>query len=233
MNDLTEGKPWPLLRRFALPLLLSTALQQLYYIADSVILGQYTGSAGLASIGAAYPITLFFLAVATGSAMGISVVASQLFGAKQIRELKTSIYTALFSMLGLGLLLTILGVSLSGPLLRWLNAEGEVYSGGKAYLAIYSAGLVPMLVYNAANAVFTGLGDSRRPLLFLLFSSILNVLLDLIAVAVLRWGIVGAAWATTFSQLMAALLAVSVLIRKSGFLFLCKTGNKSSPDFVI
>ena len=141
MNDLTEGKPWPLLRRFALPLLLSTALQQLYYIADSVILGQYTGSAGLASIGAAYPITLFFLAVATGSAMGISVVASQLFGAKQIRELKTSIYTALFSMLGLGLLLTILGVSLSGPLLRWLNAEGEVYSGGKAYLAIYSAGL--------------------------------------------------------------------------------------------
>ena len=75
MNDLTEGRPWPLLRRFALPLLLSTALQQLYYIADSVILGQHTGAAGLAAIGAAYPITLFFLAVATGSAMGISVVA--------------------------------------------------------------------------------------------------------------------------------------------------------------
>ena len=202
MNDLTEGRPWPLLRRFALPLLLSTALQQLYYIADSVILGQHTGAAGLAAIGAAYPITLFFLAVATGSAMGISVVASQLFGAKRMGELKTSVYTALISMLGLGFLLTALGVGLSGPLLRWLNARGEVYTGGRAYLAIYSAGLIPMLVYNAANAVFTGLGDSRRPLLFLLFSSVLNVLLDLLTVAILRWGIIGAAWATTFSQLM-------------------------------
>ena len=215
MNDLTEGRPWPLLRRFALPLLLSTALQQLYYIADSVILGQYTGSAGLAAIGAAYPITLFFLAVATGSAMGISVVASQLYGAKRMGELKTSIYTALLSMFALGALLTALGVGLAGPLLRWLNATGEVYTGGRAYLAIYSAGLVPMLVYNASNAVFTGLGDSRRPLLFLLFSSVLNVLLDLLAVAVLRWGIVGAAWATTFSQLAAALLAAAVLLRRT------------------
>ena len=214
MNDLTVGKPWNLLRRFALPLLLSTALQQLYYIADSVILGRYTGSAGLAAIGAAYPITLFFLAVATGSAMGISVVASQLYGAKRMEELKTSVYTALLSMGGLGLILTALGAGLSGPLLRWLNAAGEVYTGGRAYLAIYSAGLVPMLLYNAANAVFTGLGDSRRPLLFLLFSSILNVLLDLLAVAVLRWGIVGAAWATTFSQLAAALLASAVLLRR-------------------
>ena len=215
MNDLTVGRPWPLLRRFALPLLLSTALQQLYYIADSVILGQYTGSAGLAAIGAAYPITLFFLAVATGSAMGISVVASQLYGAKCMGELKTSIYTALLSMAALGAILTALGVGLAGPLLRWLNATGEVYTGGRAYLAIYSAGLVPMLVYNASNAVFTGLGDSRRPLLFLLFSSVLNVLLDLLAVAVLRWGIVGAAWATTFSQLAAALLAAAVLLRRT------------------
>ena len=215
MNDLTEGRPWPLLRRFALPLLLSTALQQLYYIADSVIIGQHTGAAGLAAIGAAYPITLFFLAVATGSAMGISVVASQLFGAKRMGELKTSVYTALISMLGLGILLTVLGAGLSGPLLQWLNARGEVYTGGRAYLAIYSAGLVPMLVYNAANAVFTGLGDSRRPLLFLLFSSVLNVLLDLLTVAVLRWGIIGAAWATTFSQLMAAMLAVFVLIKRT------------------
>ena len=215
MNDLTVGKPWPLLRRFALPLLLSTALQQLYYIADSVILGQYTGSAGLAAIGAAYPITLFFLAVATGSAMGISVVASQLYGAKRMDDLKTSIYTALLSMGGLGVILTALGVGLASPLLRWLNATGEVYTGGRAYLAIYSAGLIPMLIYNASNAVFTGLGDSRRPLLFLLFSSILNVLLDLLAVAVLRWGIIGAAWATTFSQLAAALLAALVLLRRT------------------
>ena len=215
MNDLTVGRPWPLLRRFALPLLLSTALQQLYYIADSVILGQYTGSAGLAAIGAAYPITLFFLAVATGSAMGISVVASQLYGARRMGDLKTSVYTALLSMGGLGLLLTALGVGLAGPLLRRLNATGEVYTGGRAYLMIYSAGLIPMLIYNASNAVFTGLGDSRRPLLFLLFSSVLNVLLDLLAVAALDWGIVGAAWATTFSQAAAALLAAAILLKRT------------------
>lgn len=215
MNDFTVGKPRKLLWKFALPLLLSTALQQVYYITDSIILGRYTGAEGLAAIGAAYPITLFFLAVATGSAMGISVVASQLFGAKRMTELKTSVYTALFATAALGAVLTALGVGLASPLLRLLNAAGSVFEGGRLYLAIYSAGMIPMLVYNASNAVFTGLGDSRRPLLFLLLSSLLNVALDLLSVAVLEWGLPGAAWATTVSQLAAAALSAAVLLRQT------------------
>lgn len=215
MNDLTVGKPLGILWRFSLPLLLSTALQQVYYITDSVILGQYTGAAGLAAMGAAYPITLFFLAVATGSAMGCSVVVSQLYGAKRMRDLKSAIYTAAISLTALGALLTGLGLGLGGVVLRWLNAAGDVYQGGHTYLAIYSAGLIPMFAYNTANAVFTGLGDSRRPLLFLLFSSALNIGLDLLAVGALRWGIAGAAWATTVSQLVAAALGCASLLRRT------------------
>lgn len=214
MNDLTEGKPLSLLWRFSLPLLLSTALQQVYYIIDSVILGRYTGAPGLAAVGAAYPLTLIYLAVATGSSMGCSVIVSQIFGARRMQELKSAIYTALLSMTVLGAILTALGLSLGGPVLRWLNAAGEVYTGGRTYLFIYTAGLLPMLAYNACNAVYTGLGDSRRPLLFLLLSSVLNVLLDLLAVGVLKWGVAGAAWATTISQMVAAALACIYLLRR-------------------
>lgn len=215
MNDLTVGKPFRLLWRFSLPLLLSTALQQIYYIVDSVILGQYNGAAGLAAMGAAYPITLFFLAVSTGASMGCSVIVSQLYGAKRMGDLKSAIYTTEISMTVLGAILMLLGLFLAGPLLRWLNAQGDVYTGGRAYLMIYSAGLIPMFAYNTSNAVFTGLGDSRRPLLFLLLSSLLNVVLDYVAVGILGWGITGAAWATTFSMLVAAIMSATILVRRT------------------
>ena len=215
MNDMTVGKPFRLLWKFSLPLLLSTALQQIYYIVDSVILGQYNGAAGLAAMGAAYPITLFFLAVSTGASMGCSVIVSQLYGAKKMGDLKSAIYTTEISMTALGAILMALGLSLAGPLLRWLNAVGDVYTGGRAYLMIYSAGLIPMFAYNTSNAVFTGLGDSKRPLLFLLLSSLLNVLLDYIAVGILGWGINGAAWATSFSMLVAAVMSAAILVRRT------------------
>lgn len=214
LNDLTVGKPSKIILRFSLPLLLSTAIQQLYNIADSMIVGKLDSANGLAAIGAAYPITLFFIAVATGSSMGCSVVISQLFGAKNMRDMKSASSTALISLGVLGVVLTVLGILLSGPLMTLLGCQPEVFHNARAYLAIYSAGVLPMFIYNAANAIFTGLGDSRRPLYFLIISSLLNVVLDIIAVGPLKWGVAGAAWATTFSQLVAAVLSSVVLLRK-------------------
>lgn len=214
ITDLTQGKPLGVIWRFSLPLLLSTALQQLYNIADSVIVGQYTGSMGLAAVGAAYPITLFFVAFATGAGMGCSVVISQLFGAKRIGELKSAVFTALLALLALGAALSAVGVLAAGPLMRLLNAPAHLYEGARNYLAIYSVGVVFMFLYNAATAVFTGLGDSRRPLYFLLISSILNVILDILAVGPLNMGVEGAAWATTISQAVSAILSCTLVTRR-------------------
>ena len=214
ITDLTNGKPLTVIWRFSLPLLLSTALQQVYNIADSVIVGRFTGADGLAAIGAAYPITLFYIAFATGAAMGCSVIISQLFGARRMGELKSAVFTALISLLVLGIVFDAVGIALSGPLMRLLNAPEGLFPSAKSYLAIYSAGVVFMFLYNASTAVFTGLGDSKRPLYFLILSSALNIVLDLIAVGPLGMGVSGAAWATTVSQAVAACLSAGLVTGK-------------------
>lgn len=213
-NDLTKGRPLKVIWRFSVPLLLSTALQQIYNIADSVIVGQYTGSAGLAAVGAAYPITLFFVAFATGASMGCSVIISQLFGARRMRDLKSAVFTALLSLLAMGVILSAAGVLLAGPLMRLLKAPESLYHNARGYLAAYAVGVVFMFLYNAATAVFTGLGNSRRPLLFLLLSSVLNVILDLLAVGPLELGVIGAAWATTISQAVSAILSCTMVAKE-------------------
>jgi putative MATE family efflux protein len=211
LNYLTVGKPSRVIWSFSLPLLLSTALQQIYNIANSIIVGRFAGNEGLASIGAAYPITLFFIAVATGSTMGSSVIISQLFGAQKLSRMKSAVYTAIISLGILGVFMACLGMALSRTLMTLLNANGDIYEGAVSYLFIYSVGVIPMFAYNTATAVFTGLGDSRRPLYFLLLSSVLNIMLAYISVRYLRLGVIGAAWSTVISQTVAAVLSLSFM----------------------
>jgi putative MATE family efflux protein len=214
LNDLTVGKPAKVIWMFSLPLLLSMALQQIYNIADSVIVGNFAGADGLAAIGAAYPITLIFIAIATGASMGCSVVIGQLFGSKEMRQLKTAIYTAILSMLVLGVVMALIGVLGARGIMTLLGTPDNVFDDAAAYLAIYAVGVIANFVYNTATAIYTGLGDSRRPLYFLLLSSVLNIVLDYIAVAIWHYGVVGAAWATTISQFVAAILSTAILIRR-------------------
>ncbi|HHU06510.1 MAG TPA: MATE family efflux transporter [Clostridiales bacterium] len=214
LRDLTLEKPSRAVITFSLPLVLSTVLQQTYNIANSVIVGRMVGSAALASVGAAYPITLFYIAVATGASMGSSVVISQLFGAKKLRDMKSAIFTSIVSLVLLGIALSLAGVLLSRPIMRLLNASPSILDASSAYLAVYSVGVLPMFIYNTSNAIFAGLGDAKRPLYFLFMSSVLNIFLCILAVGRLNLGVIGAAWATTASQLIAALLSTLILIRK-------------------
>lgn len=213
-KDLTVGSVPKTLLLFSLPLLLSTLLQQFYNIADSMIVGQFVGESGLAAIGAAYPITLFFVAIGTGTSMGCSVVASRLFGAGEQKRIGSAAFTALTFFAALGVLVSLVGIALSGPLMHLLNAPASIFTQAKAYLMIYAAGGFAMLAYNTASGIFTGLGDSRTPLYLLLISSLTNVILDYIVVRFFHWGVIGAAWATTFSQYLAAAIAVFLLIRR-------------------
>ena len=128
--------------------------------------------------------------------------------------MKSAVFTAIIALAVLGVAFAALGVAISEPLMRLLKAPASVFDDAVAYLAIYSVGVVPMLVYNAANAIYTGLGDSRRPLYFLIMSSVLNVILDIIAVGPLKLGVAGAAWATTISQPVAAVLSAVLISRK-------------------
>ncbi len=231
-TDLTEGKVSRVILTFSLPLLLSTMLQQFYNIADSMIVGNFAGTVSLAAVGAAYPITLFFVAVATGASMGGSVVISQRFGARRMEELKQAIFTALISFAVLGAVLAGAGVALSGTLMRLLNAQEEIFASAQAYLIIYAIGVFPMLVYNASTGIFTGLGDARLPLLLLCISSVLNVILDYIAVRLLHGGVVGAAWATTFSQLVAAVLSILFMAKRLRALFPDGSRARFSADIL-
>ncbi len=214
LRDLTLEKPSRAVLTFSLPLVLSTVLQQMYNIANSIIVGRMVGSGALASVGAAYPITLFYIAVATGASMGSSVVISQLFGAKKMRDMKSAIFTSIISLFLLGFLLSLTGIFLSRPLMRLINASEAILAASSSYLAVYSVGVLPMFIYNTSNAIFAGLGDSKRPLYFLFMSSLLNIFLCIFAVGRLKLGVAGAAWATTVSQLFAALLSTLTLIRR-------------------
>lgn len=218
IQDLTQGKPGTVLWKFTLPLFGSVIFQQIYNIADSVIAGKFVGEDALAAIGASYPITMIFMAVAIGANVGCSVVVSQLFGAKQYKEMKTAVSTTLLSSLALSLLLTAAGILTSGLLLDAVRTPSNILNDAGTYFGIYIAGFPFLFLYNVCTGIFTSLGDSRTPLWFLIGSSLLNIVLDLVFVTVFDWKVAGVAWATFAAQGLACILAlVAILLRVRRF----------------
>lgn len=193
ITDMTEGRPGRILWRFALPILLSVAFQQLYQIADSVIAGRLVGGAALAAIGASYPITMLFMAFATGMNLGCSVVVSQLFGAKDYGRMKTSISTSILTSLVLSAVLTVIGLLFCRDMLTALATDPHILEDAGVYLMIYMAGLLYLFLYNICTGIFTALGDSRTPLYFLIASSVANIVLDMAFVTVGGMGVDGVA----------------------------------------
>lgn len=213
INDLTVGKPLKILIQFSLPMLISMIFQQMYNIADSVIAGQLISVDALAAIGAAYPATVLFLAVATGASVGCSVVVSLRFGQKDIAGVKSAVYTAFISLTVLALALTGLGFLIMKPLLRLIGTPTMIFHSSLLYLYVYLAGVLFVFLYNTANAVFNALGDSRTPLYFLIFSSVLNIALDLVFVF-LKNSVLSLAWATFLAQGVSSILATLTLMRR-------------------
>lgn len=214
ITDMTEGRPGKILWRFALPILLSVAFQQLYQIADSVIAGRFVGGTALAAIGASYPITMLFMAFATGMNLGCSVVVSQLFGAKDFPHMKTSISTSILSSAAISLILTAGGLVFCRAMLVGLNTDPEILQDAGVYLGIYTAGLLFLFLYNICTGIFTALGDSRTPLYFLIASSAGNIVLDILFVTVGGMGVDGVAWATFLAQGASSVLAFFTLRRR-------------------
>ena len=218
-TDLTEGKPSKKLFWFSIPLLLSVAFQQLYQMADSMIVGRFAitpeaGELALAAVGASYPITQLFVAVATGVNIGTSVLVSQLFGAKRYLRMKTAISTALITAAVIALLLTLVGALATDAMMAALQTPENIFQDGSLYLRVYVFGLLFLFIYNVCTGIFNAMGDSRTPLILLILSSVSNVVLDLIFVAVFHWDVAGVAWATFIAQGAAGILALILLLRR-------------------
>ena len=213
-KDLTVGKPEWVLLQFSLPLLGSIIFQQLYNIADSLVAGKFIGDNALAAVGNSYEITLIFLAFAFGCNIGCSVIVARLFGAKQYVRLKTAVYTTLIATGVLCVLLMILGFIFSGWLLRAILTPDEIFADSLLYLIIYIWGLPFLFFYNISTGIFSALGDSRTPFVFLAASSVVNILADILFVTAFDMGVAGVAWATFICQGVSCVLAVVFVFRK-------------------
>lgn len=210
-KDLTTGKPRTVLLSFALPMLLSVAFQQLYSIIDSVVVGRFISGDALGAVSASYPITMIFIAVSNGFSSGAGVVISRQFGGGQHKSMKCSASTSVISSLVISLILTAAGLISASPVLRLLKTDAIIFGDSLLYLNIYCYGLVLLFLYNISNGIFTALGDSKTPLYLLIFSSVLNVILDLYFVISLGMGVGGAAWATLIAQGVSALTAFALV----------------------
>lgn len=213
-KDLTEGQPQKVLWSFCLPLFGSVIFQQLYNIADSLIAGKLIGENALAAVGNSYEITLIFIAFAFGCNIGCSVIVSRYFGAKENHHVKTAVYTTLISGGILCLTLMTAGFLSCRELLRLIQTPEEIMADSRLYLNIYIAGLFFLFFYNIATGIFSAMGDSKTPFLFLAFSSTANIAVDYIFVKFLNMGVSGVAWATFLCQGISCMLAVIVLFKR-------------------
>lgn len=213
-KDLTVGKPSQALWRFCLPLFGSILFQQLYNIADSLVAGRYIGENALAAVGNSYEITLIFIAFAFGSNIGTSVVVSQLFGAKRIGSMKTAVHTAMIASAVLCAALMAGGLLAGGALLKAIDTPQTIFAQSKLYLDIYVLGLPFVFFYNISTGVFSALGDSKTPFLFLAASSLANIFVDILFVRAFHMGVAGVAWATFLCQSVSCLLAVTSVFRR-------------------
>ncbi len=214
VKDLTRGSVGRLLLLYSLPLFFSNLFQQVYSIADSVIAGRYAGNDALAAVGASYPITMIFIAVAIGSNIGCGIVISQLFGARDYKKMKTAISTSMLSVAALSVVFTVLGLSLYRQMLALLGTPDNIFADAALYLKIYICGVFFLFFYNICTGIFSALGDSRTPLMFLIISSVGNVILDVVFVKYCHWGVAGVAVATLMAQGASAVAAFFVLLRR-------------------
>ena len=207
-KDLTVGKTSTVLWKFCLPLFGSIIFQQLYNIADSFVAGKFVSEDALAAVGNSYEITLIFIAFAFGCNIGCSVITAQLFGAKNYKEMKTAVYTTLIAGGVLCVVLMAVGVIFCTDLLRFINTPNNVLADSKLYLDIYILGLPFVFYYNIATGIFSALGDSKTPFIFLACSSLSNIGMDILFVTAFKMGVAGVAWATFICQGISCILAV-------------------------
>ena len=215
-SSLTEGSIWKGMLLFALPIFLGNVFQQFYNAFDSWVVGRFLGDTALAAVSSSGSLIFLMIGFFNGIAMGAGVIIARFFGAKDYDSMSKAIHTDVAMGLAIGLLLTVLGVTFTPHILRWMNTPADVLPQSIAYFRFYFLGALFTVMYNIFVGILHALGDSRHPLYYLIISTFVNVVLDLLFVGVFRWGVGSAAMATTLSQGLSAMLCCIHLIRLKG-----------------
>lgn len=211
MIDLTKGKEGRLILQFAYPMLLGNIFQQLYNVVDSIVVGHYIGKEALAAVGASFPFIFLLISLVIGIASGTTIIIAQYFGARDFKSIIKAIDTLYIFLFFASLFLSAIGIVFSEEILNIIKLPSEVMPEAKEYLTIYLSGLILFFGFNGTSAILRGLGDSKTPLFFLIISTVINVILDLVFVIGFKWGISGVAIATIISQGIAFIIAILYL----------------------
>ena len=210
---MTQGNVWKLLVTFSIPLIIGNLLQQMYNTADSIIVGNFVGSNGLAAVGSGTALINLIIAFAQGAAVGAGVVVSQYIGADKKDKIKISVHTSICISIILGLILSLLGIFASPSLLIMMKTPKVVLKSSILYLQIYCGGLIFNVIYNMANGILNAAGNSKKPLVYLAIASFTNIILDLLFIKIFNLGVMGAAIATDISQAISCILAIGYLLK--------------------
>lgn len=214
VKDMTQGNPYSQIIAFALPIFLSQVFQQLYNTADTLIVGRFLGTNALAAVSSSGTLIFLLVSFFNGTSMGAGVVVSKYFGAKDNDKISRAIHTNIVFSLLFGVVLTLVGVFLTPTFLVWMKTDPDVLPEAIEYFRYFFLGSLAMIMYNACRGIMSALGDSKRPLYYLIFSSLLNVALDVLFVAGFGWGVWSAAVATVLSQAASVVLCLRHLLMK-------------------
>ena len=212
-RNITEGVIWKQLLFFFFPILLGTFFQQMYNTVDTIIVGRFVGTQALAAVGSTGALISLLNGFFIGLGSGATVLVSQLFGANDDPGVKKALHTGIGLALVLGLLISFLGICFGPQILALMKTPADCLAGASAYARIYFSGAVASMIYNMGTGILRAMGDSKRPMIFLVITCFANILLDILCVVVLKMGVAGAALATVLSQIISALLVMIVLLR--------------------
>ena len=213
-KDMTVGSPFSLILNFAIPILLGNIFQQMYGMVDTVIVGRYLGVGPLAAVGSVGSIQFLIIGFCLGSCGGMAIPVAQSFGAKDEKDLRVFVINGVWLASVIAIVVTTVTVILSKNILNWMKTPSDIIDDAHSYFSIILIGIPAAMLYNFASAIMRALGDSRRPLYFLIFSSFMNIGLDLLFIVAFGMGCAGAAWATILSQLISGLLCVFYMVKK-------------------
>ncbi|HPC38241.1 MAG TPA: MATE family efflux transporter [Exilispira sp.] len=214
-NDLTEGNIGSKIISFTLPLLFGNFFQQAYNVVDSIVVGRFIGKEALAAVGANFPIIFLMVALIMGIALGISIIISQYFGAKQKEKIRIAVDTAYIVLIISALSITVIGLIFGKYILILIKTPAEIFPSALIYLKIIFIGMIFTFGYNGISALLRGIGDSRTPTLLLVVATIINIILDLLFVIYFKMGIKGVAIATVISQAFSFIMGIIIAINKN------------------
>jgi putative MATE family efflux protein len=227
IRDFTEGNILKHLIMFSVPMFLGNLLQALYNTVDSIWVGRFLGADALGAVSVGFPVIFALVALVSGITMATTVIVSQYFGARQTEQLNRAVNNSLILLTVSGMVVSVVGVAYRDSFLKLINTPPEIIHMASAYMGVYMSGLVGMFLYNAAGAILRGLGDSRTPLVFLAYATVMNIVLDPLLIFGLGpippMGVSGVAFATVLAQLFSAVISLRYLYLRSGII-------RYSPD---